>query len=82
LPGRINAGMIKHYKTIVVGDSLTYRALFKRLNLKFNGELIYLAVADEERGGEKGAGWLKREHPELLRADYVLNEGGGMPLQV
>ena len=56
--------------------------LFKRLNLKFNGELIYLAVADEERGGEKGAGWLKREHPKLLKVDYVLNEGGGMPLVV
>ena len=56
--------------------------LFKRLNLRFNGELVYLAAADEERGADKGAGWLLREHPELLRVDYVINEGGGMPLQV
>jgi len=56
--------------------------LFRRLNLRFNGELVYLAAADEERGADKGAGWLLREHPELLRVDYVINEGGGMPLRV
>ncbi len=56
--------------------------LFKRLGLKFAGELIYLATADEERGGEKGVGWLSRAHPELLRVDYVLNEGGGEPIPV
>jgi len=56
--------------------------LFQRLKMKFNGELIYLAVADEERGADKGAGWLLREHPELLQVDYVLNEGGGTPLVV
>lgn len=56
--------------------------LFKRLNLKFAGELIFLAAADEERGGEKGAEWLLREHPELLTTEYVINEGGGMSLEV
>lgn len=56
--------------------------LFKRLGVEFHGELIYLAVADEERGGGKGAGWLLAEHPELLKVDYVINEGGGAPLKL
>lgn len=56
--------------------------LFKRLGVKFRGELVYLAVADEERGGGKGAGWLLAEHPELLKVDYVINEGGGAPLKL
>lgn len=57
-------------------------ALFKRLDLDFAGELIYLAVADEEMGGTYGAKWLAEERPDRVRADYVLNEGGGMPLQL
>jgi acetylornithine deacetylase/succinyl-diaminopimelate desuccinylase-like protein len=43
----------------------------------FKGRLIYAATADEEMGGRMGAGWLVEKHPELVRADYVLNEGGG-----
>ncbi|MGQ9734310.1 MAG: M20/M25/M40 family metallo-hydrolase [Candidatus Bipolaricaulia bacterium] len=68
-------------KCQTVTEALTV-FLFKRLGLKFDGELIYLATADEERGGEKGVGWLKEAHPDLLKVDYVLNEGGGEPLQV
>jgi acetylornithine deacetylase/succinyl-diaminopimelate desuccinylase-like protein len=68
-------------KCQTITEALTV-LLFKRLNLKFNGELIYLAVADEERGAKYGAAWLKNNHPQLLKADYVLNEGGGESLQV
>ncbi|HIC95962.1 TPA: M20/M25/M40 family metallo-hydrolase [Candidatus Bipolaricaulota bacterium] len=63
-------------KCQTITEALTV-LLFKRLRLKFSGELVYLAVADEERGGEKGAGWLKENYPELLKVDYALNEGGG-----
>ncbi len=56
--------------------------LFKRLELDFAGELIYLAVADEEMGGTYGAKFLAEEHADRIKADYVLNEGGGMPLQL
>ena len=34
-------------------------------------------VADEETGGEVGAHWLTTEHPDKVRCDYLLNEGGG-----
>ncbi|UNQ73662.1 M20/M25/M40 family metallo-hydrolase [Infirmifilum sp. NZ] len=44
---------------------------------RFKGRLIYAATADEEMGGRMGAGWLVEKHPELVKAEYVLNEGGG-----
>ncbi len=41
-------------------------------------DVIYLAVADEERGGVQGAGWVLRQFPELFsNVAGVLNEGGG-----
>jgi acetylornithine deacetylase/succinyl-diaminopimelate desuccinylase-like protein len=46
------------------------------------GTLIYAGVADEEALGTYGADWLLREHPDAVRADYVITESGGflMPL--
>jgi len=32
--------------------------LLKRNNVKLKGDLILAATADEEKGGEAGAGWL------------------------
>jgi acetylornithine deacetylase/succinyl-diaminopimelate desuccinylase-like protein len=34
-------------------------------------------VCDEETGGELGAQWLTRTHPDKVRCDILLNEGGG-----
>ncbi len=41
------------------------------------GTLLIVAVADEETGGELGAKWLTQNHPEKVRCDMLLNEGGG-----
>jgi acetylornithine deacetylase/succinyl-diaminopimelate desuccinylase-like protein len=41
------------------------------------GELVILAVVDEETGGALGARWLCRNHPDKVRCDFLLNEGGG-----
>jgi acetylornithine deacetylase/succinyl-diaminopimelate desuccinylase-like protein len=41
------------------------------------GELLFVCTADEEAGALVGAKWLCEEHPEKVRADYVINEGGG-----
>jgi acetylornithine deacetylase/succinyl-diaminopimelate desuccinylase-like protein len=41
------------------------------------GELLIVVTADEEAGATLGAQWLCEHHPEKVRADYVLNEGGG-----
>jgi acetylornithine deacetylase/succinyl-diaminopimelate desuccinylase-like protein len=68
-------------KSMTATEAVVF-ALFKRLNVDFAGELIYLAVADEEMGGDYGAKWLAEEHADKVKADYVLNEGGGMPLEL
>lgn len=41
------------------------------------GELLVVAVVDEETGGELGAQWLTQTHPEKVRCDMLVNEGGG-----
>ncbi len=41
------------------------------------GDLLIVAVVDEETGGELGAQWITENHPEKVRCDMLLNEGGG-----
>jgi acetylornithine deacetylase/succinyl-diaminopimelate desuccinylase-like protein len=41
------------------------------------GDLVFAATADEEVGDGFGLEWLVRDHPELVRVDYAINEGGG-----
>jgi acetylornithine deacetylase/succinyl-diaminopimelate desuccinylase-like protein len=41
------------------------------------GELLIVAVVDEETGGALGAQWITETHPEKVRCDLLLNEGGG-----
>lgn len=43
----------------------------------FAGTLIYAATADEEEGSVCGARWLVQNRPDLVKADYLINEGGG-----
>ncbi len=42
------------------------------------GDLIYFGVADEEAGSAYGARWMAENHPDAIRADYVLTENGGL----
>lgn len=40
-------------------------------------DLVFLAVADEERGGGLGADWLTRNRPDIFEGiAYAMNEGG------
>jgi acetylornithine deacetylase/succinyl-diaminopimelate desuccinylase-like protein len=41
------------------------------------GALRLVFVADEETGGDVGARWLCENHPDAVRCDMLLNEGGG-----
>jgi acetylornithine deacetylase/succinyl-diaminopimelate desuccinylase-like protein len=42
-----------------------------------HGDLLIVAVVDEETGGALGAEWLTKTHPEKVRCDLLVNEGGG-----
>jgi acetylornithine deacetylase/succinyl-diaminopimelate desuccinylase-like protein len=41
------------------------------------GDLLIVAVVDEEVGGADGAIWITEHHPDLVRCDYLVNEGAG-----
>ena len=41
------------------------------------GKLLVVCVVDEETGGSQGAQWITAHHPEKVRCDYLVNEGGG-----
>jgi acetylornithine deacetylase/succinyl-diaminopimelate desuccinylase-like protein len=41
------------------------------------GELLIATVVDEETGGSLGAEWICENHPEKVRCDLLVNEGGG-----
>ncbi len=45
------------------------------------GTLMLVFVSDEETGGDVGAQWLCRTHPDKVRCDMLLNEGGGEVFQ-
>lgn len=41
------------------------------------GDLLVVVLVDEETGGAEGAQWICAEHPDSVRCDFVINEGGG-----
>lgn len=52
----------------------------KKQNITLKRDIILVAVADEEAGCQWGSKWLVANHPELLDAEYALNEVGGFSL--
>ncbi len=62
-------------KNVVAMELMTF-LLIKRLGLPLKRDIIFMATADEEVGGAWGAGWLVDHHPDLIRAEYAINEGG------
>jgi acetylornithine deacetylase/succinyl-diaminopimelate desuccinylase-like protein len=58
-------------------------ARLARSGADFAGRLRYAATVDEEDGAYCGVQWLCRNEPDLVRCDYVVNEGmGGLMLPV
>ena len=42
-----------------------------------SGDLIFAATADEEAGAGFGLEWLCEAHPDAVRCEFAINEGGG-----
>ena len=68
-------------KQMVTMEAMTM-LLLKRAGARLKRDVIYMAAADEECGGYAGAGWVVEHHPELIQAEYALNEGGGSGLEI
>src|SRR5918996_6275661 len=60
-----------------VAASAVAIASLAREGFEPRGDLIFVAAADEEVNVDYGLSWLCREHPEAVRAEYAVNEGGG-----
>jgi acetylornithine deacetylase/succinyl-diaminopimelate desuccinylase-like protein len=60
----------------VVASAVTIASL-AREGFEPGGDLIFAACADEEVGEGFGLQWLCEAHPEAVRAEYCVNEGGG-----
>jgi len=56
--------------------------LLLREGFEPGGDVALALWADEEKGGNMGAGWLMKHRPELVQADFVVNEGGGHALPI
>ena len=63
-------------KSFVAIEAMVMKLLVRN-RVKPKGDVIFAATADEERGGNSGVGWLVENHPEKIKADYVINEGAG-----
>ncbi len=75
IQGRGAVDMLNLTSTMAVALS---RIIEEGYNLK--GTVIFAAVADEEAGGKYGAEFLVNEYPDLVKADYVLTESGGIQM--
>ena len=60
-----------------VAASAVAIASLAREGFKPPGDLVFVAAADEEVGKNFGLQWLCEEHPDAVRVDYAINEGGG-----
>ena len=60
-----------------VAASAVALASLAREGFRPSGDLLFVAAADEEVGKAFGLQWLCEEHPDLVRCDYAINEGGG-----
>jgi acetylornithine deacetylase/succinyl-diaminopimelate desuccinylase-like protein len=56
--------------------------LLQREKISLKRDVILMLNADEEAGGNLGAGWMMREHGDLISSEFAINEGGGFGLEV
>ena len=52
--------------------------LLNKNQVKLKGDVVLAGTADEEQGGEEGAGYVLKNYKEKVLCPYVINEGGGL----
>lgn len=88
--GEIHKGYIYGRGTVdMKGMTAKELALFlhlaraaKETGQSLSRDILFLAVADEEQHSTHGMAWIAEHEPELLDAEYALNEGGGFTLSL
>lgn len=68
-------------KHMVAMEMMTLMQL-KRDGVGLKRDVIFMANADEETGGVMGAGYMVQNHPDLIRAEYALTEGGASSIEL
>ncbi len=68
-------------KHMVAMEMMTLMQL-KREGVGLKRDVIFMANADEETGGVMGAGFIVQNHPDLIRAEYALTEGGASSIEL
>ena len=63
-------------KSQVAANAVAIASL-AREGLRPSGDLIFAATADVEVGDGFGLEWLCEAHPDAVRCDFAINEGGG-----
>jgi acetylornithine deacetylase/succinyl-diaminopimelate desuccinylase-like protein len=65
-----------------VAASAVAVATLAREGWRGSGDLVFVAAADEEVGAGYGLQWLVEAHPDAVRTDFSVNEGGGERLEL
>jgi len=81
LSGLIDGGYVwgrgaADIKNMVAANAVAVRRL-AAAGAPFDGTVVYACTADEEKLCGGGIRWLLDHRPDLVRCDYVLNEGDG-----
>jgi len=84
--GEVRDGMVwgrgaLDMKSQVAANAVAIASL-AREGFRPSGDLIFAACADEEVGDGFGLEWLCEEHPDAVRCDYAINEGGGERIEL
>jgi len=68
-------------KSEVAANAVAIASL-AREGFRPSGDLIFAATADEEAGAGFGLEWLCEQHPDSVRCDFAINEGGGSRVEL
>jgi len=81
LGGRIYGRGSSDCKALLTSQLMSF-VIMNRAGVQFNRGLKLISGADEEHGGRWGFGWLADNHPEILKSEFAVNEGGGTPVEL